>query len=370
MSNTKSEDISSVSTSSIVSNQSKLSGLKPPSKLAKPTTVLSKPTTTTATNNNEAASSKQTINEENNENLENFKLNDKVWVNGTKPGTIAFIGETQFKEGIWAGVILETTDGKNNGTLNGVTYFKTDENRGVFCRLNKLTRTQQQLNESIVGTATTTTATNDNSSQLKIGDRVNINSSVGGVKTGILRYIGETDFAKGEWAGVELDEKLGKNDGSVGNKRYFQCEPMYGVFAPIQKVEPIKSKVQTNKTTNHLGSKQMSGSQESLISNKSSIFSTASGINKLQVVNNKNQQLLNTSTTNKPSNVTATPTNIKTTGNTSSVLNTSNQLAKQKQTITNNTTAAASSSSSNVLQVTYFYCSILFLHHNPLSNYN
>jgi dynactin complex subunit len=356
----KSEDISNVSTSSIVSNQSKLSGLKPPSKLAKPTTVISKPISTAA--NNEA-SSKQIINEEN-ENLENFKLNDKVWVNGTKPGTIAFIGETQFKEGIWAGVILETTDGKNNGTLNGVTYFKTDENRGVFCRLNKLTRTQQQqsdnqLNESIVAaTTTTTTATNDNSFQLKIGDRVNINSSVGGVKTGILRYIGETDFAKGEWAGVELDEKLGKNDGSVGNKRYFQCEPMYGVFAPIQKVEPIKSKVQTNKTTNNLGYKQMSGSQESLVSNKSSIFSTASGINKLQAVN-KNQQLLNTTTASKPSNVTATPTNsnLKTTANsTSSVLNTSNQLAKQKQTITNNTTPSSSSSSSNVLQVTYFFC--------------
>jgi hypothetical protein len=57
-----------------------------------------------------------------------------------------------------------------------------------------------------------------------------------------------------------------------------------------------------------------------LISNKSSIFSTASGINNFQVVGNKNQQLLNTSTTSKPLNVTATPTNIKTTGNTSSLL--------------------------------------------------
>jgi dynactin complex subunit len=66
-------------------------------------------------------------------------------VNGTKAGTVAFIGETQFKEGVWAGVILdETGEGKNNGTVNGVLYFKTDEMRGVFCRPNKLTRTQQQ----------------------------------------------------------------------------------------------------------------------------------------------------------------------------------------------------------------------------------
>ena len=69
-----------------------------------------------------------------------------------------------------------------------------------------------------------------------MGDRVEINSSVGVLKVGVLRYLGTTEFAKGEWAGVELDEALGKNDGSVANKRYFTCRPMHGVFAPIAKV--------------------------------------------------------------------------------------------------------------------------------------
>lgn len=36
---------------------------------------------------------------------------------------------------------------------------------------------------------------------------------------GTLRYLGTTDFAAGEWAGVELGEPIGKNDGSVGGKR-------------------------------------------------------------------------------------------------------------------------------------------------------
>ncbi len=73
--------------------------------------------------------------------LNEFKVGDRVWVNGTKAGQLAFVGETQFKEGLWAGIVLDTLEGKNNGTLNGVTYFTTEENRGVFCRLSKLAKT-------------------------------------------------------------------------------------------------------------------------------------------------------------------------------------------------------------------------------------
>ncbi|KAF4989854.1 hypothetical protein FGRMN_8855 [Fusarium graminum] len=49
-------------------------------------------------------------------------------------------------------------------------------------------------------------------------------------RKGIVRFAGNTHFQVGEWIGVELDEKTGKNDGSVQGERYFDCPMGYGMF--------------------------------------------------------------------------------------------------------------------------------------------
>uniref|UniRef100_A0A3Q3WU30 CAP-Gly domain-containing protein n=1 Tax=Mola mola TaxID=94237 RepID=A0A3Q3WU30_MOLML len=67
---------------------------------------------------------------------------------------------------------------------------------------------------------------------LKLGDRVLLDD----MKTGTLRFCGTTEFASGQWVGVELDEPEGKNDGSVGGVRYFICPPKLGIFAPVSKI--------------------------------------------------------------------------------------------------------------------------------------
>ncbi|XP_022250045.1 uncharacterized protein LOC111087503 isoform X2 [Limulus polyphemus] len=70
-----------------------------------------------------------------------------------------------------------------------------------------------------------------------IGQRVR----VAGVKEGIIRYFGPVQFAEGCWCGIELDEPIGKNDGSVQGTRYFSCGQNFGIFAPIRKVETVFS---------------------------------------------------------------------------------------------------------------------------------
>ncbi|NXT44212.1 CLIP4 protein, partial [Pelecanoides urinatrix] len=67
---------------------------------------------------------------------------------------------------------------------------------------------------------------------LKLGDRV----VIAGQKVGTLRFCGTTEFASGQWAGIELDEPEGKNNGSVGKVQYFKCAPKHGIFAPLSKI--------------------------------------------------------------------------------------------------------------------------------------
>ncbi|XP_026473799.1 restin homolog isoform X3 [Ctenocephalides felis] len=197
---------------------------------------------------------------------DSFMIGQRVWVGGKRAGQIAYIGETQFAPGDWAGIVLDEANGKNDGCVSGVRYFQCPPRRGVFARLTRLTHSplpdnehttrrihEDETNISMTSHAqsmsfnmssskraspapsVTSLASRSPSKTPQIGERVIVQSTTGS-KVGILRFYGETKFANGIWCGVELDEALGKNDGSVEGHRYFVCPPKHGLFAPTSKV--------------------------------------------------------------------------------------------------------------------------------------
>ncbi|KAI9244512.1 hypothetical protein BY458DRAFT_551659 [Sporodiniella umbellata] len=54
-------------------------------------------------------------------------------------GTLQFLGEAEFKEGIWAGIQLDIPGtGKNDGSVRGVRYFSCPPQTGLFVQSSKL----------------------------------------------------------------------------------------------------------------------------------------------------------------------------------------------------------------------------------------
>ena len=226
----------------------------------------------------------------------------------------------------------------SDGSYEGTRYFETESNRGLFCRPAKVQRLVQNgatsgadgsgdtsnatkaqttpLTDSTSATSntdkvdadttlvnpvvpdttapTTTATTNDQTSsaesssqELHVGDRV----VVSGSKYGTLKYLGKIHVAEGTWCGIQLDEPLGKNDGSVSGKRYFTCQQRYGLFSPLARVEKVTNEINQSQTinrkesisssTNNNPQLQRSTSQESLHSNLSEFSASSNSISRI-----------------------------------------------------------------------------------------
>ncbi|KAM9516972.1 CAP-Gly domain-containing linker protein 1-like isoform 1-T1 [Salvelinus alpinus] len=290
----------------------KPSGIKPPSKISRPTGL---PTRTSP-----SSTAPKPVPPEKSPTQDgemDYQVGEKVWVNGNKPGYVHFLGGTQFAPGQWAGIVLDEAIGKNDGSVAGVQYFQCEDGRGIFTRPSKLTKTampemeancgqpnpgetgansptaaaagaanttgnstKTPLSRTMTGSGSVSNLSETDSAkktrrELRLGDRV----LVGGNKSGVVRFMGETEFAKGEWCGVELDEPLGKNDGAVAGSRYFQCLPRYGLFAPVHKVSRIgfPSTLAKSKASSRRHSTMKRSPSASSLSSLSSVTSSVSG---------------------------------------------------------------------------------------------
>ncbi|KAM6280384.1 CAP-Gly domain-containing linker protein 4 isoform 2-T7 [Porphyrio hochstetteri] len=206
-----------------------------------------------------------------------IQVGDRVLVVGQRTGTVRFCGTTKFAPGFWCGIELDKPHGKNDGSVGGVQYFSCLPRHGIFAppsRVQRLTGSLDSLTETSASKrnhtfpgfrrslsttsassqkeinrrnsfvrskssvfrrswSNTTTANTEGPVKLHEGSQVLLTSSN---EMGTIRYIGPTDFAPGIWLGLELRSAKGKNDGSVGEKRYFTCKLNHGVLVRPSRV--------------------------------------------------------------------------------------------------------------------------------------
>jgi len=67
-------------------------------------------------------------------NNEDIPINSIVKVKSTGlEGILLFVGNTEFKEGLWYGIrLFNEGQGKNDGSVNGIYYFDCPPNTGNF----------------------------------------------------------------------------------------------------------------------------------------------------------------------------------------------------------------------------------------------
>ncbi|XP_069787124.1 CAP-Gly domain-containing linker protein 4 isoform X2 [Narcine bancroftii] len=205
-----------------------------------------------------------------------MQIGDRVVVVGQRSGTIRFYGNTHFAPGYWYGIELDKPNGRNNGSVGGMQYFTCQPKHGVFAPPSRVQRVTEALDSfsdiptskflrpfmgihrsystpsslsspgehkrknsssrpktPIMRRSLSTTGTTERNVKLQEGSQVLLSSSS---EMAIIRYIGPTDFAPGVWLGLELRSPKGKNDGCVGEKRYFTCKPNYGVLVRPSRV--------------------------------------------------------------------------------------------------------------------------------------
>ncbi|XP_054557212.1 CAP-Gly domain-containing linker protein 4 isoform X3 [Talpa occidentalis] len=232
-----------------------------------------------------------------------LKLGDRVVIAGQKVGTLRFCGTTEFASGQWAGIELDEPEGKNNGSVGKVQYFKCAPKYGIFAPLSKISKAKDRR-KNIVHTSSTKAAPLIRSQKI---DVAHVTSKVNtGLMTskkdstsestlplppgGELKTVAEKDVtllgsissssstsslehkqshpkkpnassnnkktmsksssvssraSAGYWYGIELEKPHGKNDGSVGGVQYFSCSPRYGIFAPPSRVQRMTDSLDT-----------------------------------------------------------------------------------------------------------------------------
>ncbi|KAF9395223.1 hypothetical protein BGX21_010024 [Mortierella sp. AD011] len=151
-------------------------------------------------------------------------------------------------ENYWTIRVIDTNPSRVKGQYNDVSlvkkfelteeeYEKRTDSVLAFKKRNHIGRFGDGASDTSSASAQDR-AFEEAAKNIKVGDRCEVDMGSDSLKRrGTVRFIGKTEFQSGLWIGVQYDEPLGKNDGSVQGVKYFTCPPNYGSFVRPDKVQ-------------------------------------------------------------------------------------------------------------------------------------
>lgn len=116
-------------------------------------------------------------------------------------------------------------------------YDKKQDSVRNFMKRNKLGKFSEDAKNAEELALEKEKGEEERAKTFKVGDRCETSVPKQAKRRGVVMYIGSTEFKPGCWVGVKYDEPLGKNNGSVQDKRYFTCPPKYGGFVRPSQME-------------------------------------------------------------------------------------------------------------------------------------
>ncbi|CAG9861626.1 unnamed protein product [Phyllotreta striolata] len=117
--------------------------------------------------------------------------------------------------------------------LSNDEYEKKDDTVKSFLMKNKLGKYSANFNKK---KETAEEEEKNLIDQMTVGCRCKVSVQSAPDRLGTVMYTGRVEGLAGFWVGVKYDEPLGKNNGTLKDKKYFECPDKYGAFVKPQNV--------------------------------------------------------------------------------------------------------------------------------------
>jgi len=115
--------------------------------------------------------------------------------------------------------------------LSQEDYSKRNDSVRSFLLKNKLGKYDEEEQAKLQAEKEAAEkAEEEKAATINVEDRCEVIVQGEAPRRGAVMYVGKVHFKPGLWVGIKYDEPLGKNDGSIGGKRYFEAMMKYGGF--------------------------------------------------------------------------------------------------------------------------------------------